>query len=170
MAFSSGFLTSAKLAAGVAVLAFTLATPADARGGFGGGHGGFGGGGFHGGGFGGGGFHGGGGWGGRPGGWAGRPGGWGRPGWNGGWNGGWGGGWGGGGWGWGVPVVGWGVAAPFVYDDYYYGEPAYVPQGYPAVRAYPVRAYPVAGQCFFRRVRVHTSVGWRWRRIKYCYR
>ena len=89
MALSSGFFTSAKLAAGVAVLAFTLATPADARGG-GGGHGGFGGGGFHGGGFGGGGFHGGG-WGGR-GGWAGRPGGWGRPGWNGGWNGGWGGG------------------------------------------------------------------------------
>ena len=151
MAFQNGFIKTASLAA-VAAGALVLSEPAFAF------HGGFGGGGFHGG-FGGGGFHGGG--------WGGRPGGWGRPGWGGGWGRpGWGGGgWNGGGWGWGAPIVvapawgwggGWGGPG-WGWDDGYYGAPVYSPA-------------PVYGQCFFRRVHVRTQWGWRWRRVRYCYR
>ncbi|HUO53301.1 MAG TPA: hypothetical protein VMU18_01065 [Rhodoblastus sp.] len=106
-----------------------------------------GGGGWHGGGWHGGGWHGGG-W--RGGGWhgGGWRGGWGRPVWGPGW----GGGWGGGvvvapGWGWG----GWGPG----WDDGFYAAPVY--------------SAPVYAQCYIRRVRVHTSYGWRWRRVRYCY-
>ena len=109
------------LRASVFIAAVTLAVPALAfggHGGGGGGHGGgFGGGGFHGGGFGGGGFHGGGG------------------GWHGGGGGGWhgGGSWRGAGWhggygGWGYPAYGYGY--PYGFDDGYdwgydYGDPGY---------------------------------------------
>jgi hypothetical protein len=144
-----------KIATAAAVLAGSLALsePAFA------GHGGFGGGGFHGGGFGGGGFRGGG-WGGggwRGGGWGGR--GWGGPGWRGG---GWGGpgwGWGGGGWGWGVPLI--------VGGAYYYPYDGYYADDYPpARRVYVQRVAPRS--CIWRRVRVNTPSGLRWRRVRYC--
>lgn len=60
---------------------------------------------------------------------------------HGGGHGGGGGGWHGGGWGWG----GFGF-----YDPYWYGSPAYAPES-----------------CW-RRVRVHTRQGWRWRRAWVC--
>ncbi len=68
--------------------------------------------------------------------------------------GGWGrGGYGGyGGWGyggWGYPYYGWGYPY-YGWDDDYYGGPVY-------------------SQCTIRRVHVHTSYGWRWRRVRYCY-
>jgi hypothetical protein len=157
-----------KIATAAAVLAGSLAISEPA---FAGGHGGgFGGGGFHGGGGGwhggGGGWHGGGGgWGGggwRGGGWGGR--GWGGPGWRGGgWGGpGWGGGgWGGGGWGWGVPLVV-GGAYYYPYDDYY-------ADGYPPPRrVYVQRVVPRS--CIWRRVKVRTPYGLRWRRVRYCAR
>jgi hypothetical protein len=96
------------------------------------------------GGFGGGGWHGGGG------GWHG--GGWGGRGWR-------GGGWGGPGWGWGVPLVV-GGAYYYPYDDYY-------ADGYPPPRrVYVQRVVPRS--CIWRRVRVRTPYGLRWRRVRYC--
>jgi hypothetical protein len=62
----------------------------------------------------------------------------------GGWHGGHGG-WGGGGWGWGGPYVGLGYGVPYYYDDYEYG-----------------------GDCTYRRVRVRTAYGVRWRTVRYC--
>jgi hypothetical protein len=152
-----------KIATAAAVLAGSLALsePAFARGGGGGGGGG------HGGGFGGGGFHGGGGgWGGGGGGWHGGGGGWGGRGWGGGpgWRGGgWGGGWGGGGWGgpawWGVPII--------VGGAYYYPYDGYYADDYPVARqVYVQRVAPRS--CIWRRVRVRTPSGLRWRKVRYC--
>jgi hypothetical protein len=153
-----------KIATAAAVLAGSLALsePAFAGhgGGGGGGHGGgFGGGGFHGGGFhGGGGGWGGGGWHGGGGGW--RGGGWGGRGWGGG---GWGGpgwGWGGAGW-WGVPII--------VGGAYYYPYDGYYADDYPVARqVYVQRVAPRS--CIWRRVKVRTPNGLRWRRVRYCAR
>jgi hypothetical protein len=150
MTLASGVFKSAKLAACAAAVALTLASPALAF------HGG--GGGFHGG----GGFRGGGGW--HGGGWGGggwRGGGWNGGGWNGGWGGGWGPGWGWGG-GWGVPIIG--GYGPY-YDDGYYDAPIVIRRARPVVIVQ--RGFH---SCIWRRVHVHSRYGWHWARVRYCAR
>jgi len=153
VAIFSKFFKIATVATAVAG-SLALSAPAFARGGGGGHGGGFGGGG-HGGGFGGGGFHGGG-FGGRgSAGAASRVEAMGLRGYGG--YGGWG--WGGGGW-----------DDPCYYGNCggYYGGP-YYGDDYPVVRrVYVQPVHRVYRSCIWRRVHVHTSYGWRWRRVRYC--